>query len=155
MSKSGEESNILGEGEMKEQVVCPWQGPGDHYKAGVLLVWCSDRRFIPAMKAFIRHRGYKNADTILLPGGAKALASLKKKQRLKADIKRIKTLLDLHGAPKIVLMTHTDCGAYKGASDEVIKADLPKAKRILRKRLPNKVEIEMVFVSKENVLSLE
>ncbi len=72
-----------------------FKSPEEHYIADVCIVWCTDDRCKPALDNLIEVRGYKKADRVIVPGGAKALADQSSEEG-RVDLKRIIALKNLH-----------------------------------------------------------
>ena len=127
----------------------------EHYHADACIVWCFDDRFTPVLNAFAKVKNYQHYDLVRIAGGIKALASPDKESDREYVLKQIEISLKLHHAPKLVLMNHSDCGAYGGLQafqnnettekEEHIK-ELTTAKEFLQKNLSKQVPIDLVFV---------
>lgn len=81
-------------------------------KAAIL--HCMDFRLGPAIKTWLEEKGYLGDCDIIAHAGAT--------KDMTVPMTQIELSRRLHGVSKIVLMNHTDCGAYGGraafASDE-------------------------------------
>jgi carbonic anhydrase len=125
----------------------------NHYTADACVVWCFDDRFSKLLEEFVKARGYKNYDLVKIVGGAKSLASPENETERLFVLKQIRTSINLHHAPKVILMCHEDCGAYGGKKEfsgdaderEKICADLKEAQHLLQNNLPKEVDVEIVF----------
>jgi carbonic anhydrase len=114
----------------------------EHYTADACVVWCFDDRFYKLLKAFGKQEGFAHIDLIKIAGGAKALAGDASSDR-DFVLNQIKASVRLHGAKRIVLMLHRDCGAYGGsksfADAEAEKVELIKqlyqARDLVKKEL--------------------
>lgn len=142
----------------KREISCI--SPKDHYLADACIVWCFDDRFSNALQVLIQHRGLARCDVIRVAGGAKSLASSVHQYEWLALLQQIRTSLQLHKAGRIVLMTHSDCGAYGGLS--AFKNDskrelahhieeLGKAKKFLLGHCRGSIPIETIFVDFEGI----
>ncbi len=116
----------------------------EHYHAQACIVWCFDNRFTPALNEFTRNKNYQHYDLIKVAGGAKSLASPEKEIEEEYILKQIEISLKLHHAQRIVLMNHSDCGAYGGLQafenneakeKETHIKELQTAKGVLQKNL--------------------
>ena len=96
----------------------------EHYAANACVVWCFDDRFYKLLKAFGKQEGFAHIDLVKIAGGAKALAGNASSDR-DFVLNQIKTSVRLHGAKRIILMLHRDCGAY-GGSKSFADADAEK-----------------------------
>ncbi len=70
-------------------------------------------------------------------------------------LKQIELSIKLHHTPRVILMNHSDCGAYGGTKgfhddvDEEFSAhnkELETAKKIIKKRFP-KIKVDIIFVN--------
>ena len=112
-----------------------------HYKAKSVVVWCYDARFRPGLVCYTTSRG--EFDLVSIAGGAKALASPDKDSERKFVLKQILTSIKLHSTEEVVLMVHTDCGAYGGSKafenvkkeEEFLRDELEKAKKHVQELL--------------------
>ena len=130
-----------------------------HYIADAAIVWCYDNRFWRSFGALIEKEGLKHFDPIIVAGGAKSIASPSKKTEREFLLKQIELSIKLHHTPRVILMNHTDCGAYGGSKtfgNDVEKEfsthekELEKAKKLIKKHFP-KVKVDVVFVGFENI----
>jgi carbonic anhydrase len=55
-----------------------------------------------------------NFDHIKIAGGAKCLASPEHESEREFVLEQIRKSMRLHGARRVILMVHSDCGAYGG-----------------------------------------
>lgn len=125
-----------------------------HYQADACIVWCFDDRFSKLLRKFTKDQVFKYFDLIKIGGGAKALADKNNKADQKFVVKQIQTSLQLHHPKTIILMTHSDCGAYGGlaafGNNQIFEqkkhcAFLREAKKNLQQELPPSVKIKTVF----------
>jgi Putative carbonic anhydrase len=131
--------------------VQPRRKVGEHYKADACIVWCFDWGFGNVYEKFVNGRKFGKFDPVVVGGGAKPLADAKDKEGRESLLRQIKTSVRLHRTKLVVLMLHSDCGAYGGigafGNDRKKEkkhhvAALRRAKTFLRKRLPRSVKIE-------------
>lgn len=85
-----------------------------HYTADACIVWCFDNRFWPAFLEFVKDQKLAHFDPVFIAGGAKSLAAPEKPEDKNFVLRQIETSIALHKAGKIILMTHSDCGAFGG-----------------------------------------
>lgn len=126
-----------------------------HYEADAAIVWCFDYRFSPALKHYITEHKIKRYDLICVAGGAKNVSSPERASDRAFLLGQLKKSIQLHQAREIVLMTHSDCGAYGGAARfgndsrreaAFHRSELHKAKRTLRSaRGLKKIPVAAVF----------
>src|SRR3989344_2903432 len=87
----------------------------EHYQAEAVVIWCFDARFSPALEELKQKLGLKKIDLVSVAGGAKALAVLNDEASEKAYLlQQVAVSVKLHQARQVVLMTHSDCGAFGG-----------------------------------------
>lgn len=142
------------------QVVFPFSSPKEHYKADASIVWCFDDRFTEAREAFIKHRGFTHVDRIIVSGGVQSLTD-ENDVGYASTIRDIRRSLTLHHSPRIIIMTHSDCGVYGGlvafggdqAAEQAKHApDLLEAASAIRRNFPNdSFEIEALFIDFEGI----
>lgn len=140
------------------------KSPKEHYRARACIVWCFDSRFRNALFEFAESQNLEPYDLVMIAGGAKSLASPKNKSDRDYLLDQIGISLKLHRAEKIVLMTHSDCGAYDGlksfgndpkAELEKHQSELSVAQSAVKKFLTAnnlaQTPVEIVFVDFEAV----
>src|ERR1043166_4301207 len=135
-----------------------FDAPREKYQCDAAVVWCFDNRFDAGFRKFLKRIGVYNSDPIKIAGGAKSLASPEHEADRDFLIGQIQKSIRLHGAGRVVLMLHSDCGAYGGlkafespaAEKENHRKDMEKAKSCLASALPG-VKIEGYFVDFEGV----
>ena len=108
--------------------------------------------------------GVYNSDPIKIAGGAKSLASPDHEGDREFVLEQIKKSIRLHGANRVVLMLHSDCGAYgglaggfggdAGAERENHRKEMKTAKSTLSAAIPG-VRVEGYFVDFEGVWSTD
>jgi hypothetical protein len=86
----------------------------EHYRCDAAVVWCFDHRFDLAFRKFLKRIGVTNPDSIQLAGGAKSLSSPEKEADREFVLEQIRKSVLLHGTKQVILMVHSDCGAYGG-----------------------------------------
>ena len=131
-----------------------FDSPKEHYAADACVVWCFDDRFYKLLKVFGKQERFAHIDLVKIAGGAKALASMEGASPDRDFVlNQIKTSARLHGAKRVVLMLHRDCGAYGGSKSftdaEAEKAELIKqlhqAQNFVKKELPE-LTVDEYFV---------
>lgn len=115
-----------------------------HAKAVVLR--CIDFRFVRDTAAFLRSLGYDGAyDDVAVAGAVKNLVDPYDEADTEFTYRQLALAQKLHGVTDVVLMNHTDCGAYGGRStfasdqeehDRHVK-DLQRAKEMVEHRWPD------------------
>jgi hypothetical protein len=141
------------------QKVYHFDSPREKYHCDAAIIWCFDNRFDLGFRKFLKRRGIFNSDPIKIAGGAKSLASPEQEGDRDFLLDQIRKSIRLHGTKHVVLMLHSDCGAYGGlaafgnnAQNEAEHHDreLRKAAQSLRNAIPA-VEISGYFVNFEGV----
>src|ERR1043166_8829799 len=117
----------------------------DGYRADACVVSCFDARFELVTRKFLKKRGIWWADPLKIAGGAKAFASPAEESERSFALGQVRTSMRLHGTNRVMLMVHTDCGAYGGlqafggnAAQEAAhnESELGKAVEFLKGNLP-------------------
>jgi hypothetical protein len=135
----------------------------DRYDCDAAIVWCFDNRFELGFRKFLKRIGVAYSDPIKIAGGAMCLAS----PELEADrtfvLEQIRKSMRLHNTRRVILMVHTDCGAYGGlaafGNDQAReaahhKAELERAATFLQYAIPG-IEIDSFFMDFEGVWTLQ
>ncbi len=137
------------------QKIIDFETNKEHYHADACIVWCFDDRFTPVLNAFALAKNYQHYDLVRIAGGIKALASPDKESDREYVLRQIEISLKLHHTPRVVLMNHSDCGAYGGLQafkddeakeKEAHTKELQTAKGFLQKNLSQQAPIDLVFV---------
>ena len=140
-----------------------FDAPREKYQCDAAVVWCFDNRFEAGFRKFLKRIGVVNSDPIKIAGGAKALASPEHESDRQFLLEQIRKSMRLHGAARVVLMLHSDCGAYgglagfggdAGAERRNHMDEMGKAKANLERTIPG-VRVEGYFVDFEGVWSME
>ncbi len=136
----------------------------DHYHCDALVVACFDHRFDRVLRKFLKRIGIVNPDAVIVAGGAKTLASPDHESDREFLVSQMEKSIKLHGTDRVILMLHSDCGAYGGLhkefnDDEALEVahhrdELRKAYRTVRAAFPA-VSIECYFVDFKGVWQLE
>jgi len=143
--------------------IIDFESKKEHYEADACVVWCFDDRFTAALQKTAEFLRLKNYDLIKIAGGAKSLASPEKAGERDFVLKQILISINLHQAKTVVLMNHSDCGAYCGINKfageaekekEFYKTELLKAKNFLAENLPEKIKTQIIFVDFEKIYSV-
>jgi len=134
------------------------------YHCDAAVVWCFDNRFNLGFTKFLRRMGVVNPDPIKIAGGAKSLASPERETDREFVLEQIRKSIRLHRTRRVILMLHSDCGAYGGlvggfAGDAILEAqnherELRDASELLRTVLPG-IEVHAYFVDFEGVWAVE
>jgi len=146
------------------QKILSYLGSKEHYRADACIVWCFDNRFSGLLEAYIKDRKFTHVDLVKVAGGAKGLAAPKwdpdPSRRKLAEAERTYLLdqiaksIKLHHTQDIVLMAHSECGAYGGATDEEFyESELNKAKDIASSQF-KEVKVTSLFADFEGLHSI-
>lgn len=135
-----------------------FDSPRERYQSDASVVWCFDNRFELAFRKFLKQRGITQPDPIKVAGGPKSLASPAHGFHREFIIEQIQTSIRLHGTKRVILIMHSDCGAYGGLAnfkDEAAEAahhtgELAKAAAVVNEIFPG-MEVECFFVNFEGV----
>lgn len=136
-----------------------FSSPKDRYKSDAAVVWCYDHRFSVVFTKLLKRMGIKNADPIRVAGGAKLLASPANPQDREFVLDQIRTSMRLHDTDTVILMVHSDCGAYGGLAAfdnnpereaENHRLEMHKAADALKAELPD-INVRAFFVDFEGV----
>lgn len=74
-----------------------------------------DFRFGEAIKNWLKEKGLlNNCDIVSLTGASKGLVSPKNPAEPEIILRQIEISSNLHKISQVILMNHTDCGAYGG-----------------------------------------
>jgi len=132
-----------------------------NYVSDAAVLWCFDHRFDLAFRKFLKRAGVIHSDPIRVAGGAKCLASPDHETERLFVLEQLRKSVRLHDTKRVILMVHSDCGAYGGllarfngdqaAEAEHHEAELRKAAAALRTNLPEIAEIRAYFVDFEGV----
>jgi len=132
------------------------------YIAGATVLCCFDHRVRHALTEFLDQQQIRMPDMIVVAGGSKTLASPSSDSEREFIIEQIQLSLKLHGAKRIILINHSDCGAYGGLAafqgNVQMEAqhhanELQKALTFVGENLPN-VAVEAYFVDFEGIWKL-
>src|SRR5437763_1259979 len=137
--------------------------PSEIYICDAVFIWCLDSNFEPGFRKMLKRIGVFQADSIRIAGGAKALVSPKYESNRLFVIDQLRIAMQLHGAKRVVLMVHSDCGAYGGLvafgndprkEAENHNADLQKAAAYIKSVIPE-LAVEAYFIDFEGVWQIE
>lgn len=91
-----------------------FDSPREKYRCDAAVVWCYDHRFDLAFRKLLKRIGISQEDAIRVAGGAKCLATPEQESERQFVLDQIRKSIRLHGTSRVVLMVHSDCGAYGG-----------------------------------------
>jgi len=136
-----------------------FESPREKYTCDAAIVWCFDNRFDLGFRKYLKRNGVIFTDPIKVAGGAKCLASPDHEQEREFVLEQIRKSIRLHQTRRVILMVHSDCGAYGGLEafkhDTAAEAshhrdELHRAADALRQAIPG-IEVEGYFVDFEGV----
>ncbi len=111
------------------------------------------------LRKLIKRIGALHVDPILVAGGAKCLAGDDQESERQFVLEQIRKSMRLHGTQSVLLMLHSDCGAYGGLAAfdddpareaEHHRNDLHRAVDFLQAQIPE-LTIRGYFVDFEGV----
>src|SRR5579872_4676001 len=132
--------------------------PEKHYICDAAIIWCYDNRFDAAHNKLLKRLGILRSDFICIAGGAKSLVSPRSESDRQFLLDQVRTSITLHRTRTVMLMVHSDCGAYgglgafKSAEDEAFhhRDELRKAAAIMKNAIPD-IAVRAFFVDFEGV----
>ena len=137
--------------------------PREKYECDAAILWCFDNRFDLGFQKFLKRIGVAHSDPIKIAGGAKCLASPELETDRTFVLEQIRTSMRLHNTKRVILMVHSDCGAYGGlpafggnAETEAThhRRELARAAVKLLEAIPG-VEVEGYFADFEGIWDAE
>ena len=135
----------------------------DMYRADACVVSCFDARFELVTRKFLKKRGIWWADPLKIAGGAKAFASPAEESERSFALGQVRTSMRLHRTTRVMLMVHSDCGAYGGlqafAGNEELEAanhesELRSAAEFLKSNI-SAIDVECYYLKFNGVWELE
>jgi len=136
-----------------------FESPRERYTADAAVVWCFDHRFDLVLHKLLKKIGVERFDPILVAGGAKNFSSPASESERQFVLDQVRLSTRLHGTKNVILMLHSDCGAYGGlaafGNDREVEAEhhrreMHKAVACLKAAIPE-VEVRSFFVDFEGV----
>jgi len=141
-----------------------FDSPSEHYEAEAAVLYCFDYRINTAVRKFLKKQRIERFDMIVVAGGAKTLASPNNDSERDFILEQVRTSLRLHQAKRVLVMNHSDCGAYGGLvhlkgdhfkGDRAAEADyhrceLLRAQEVLTSNFPG-ILVEPYFVTFDGV----
>ncbi len=137
-----------------------FEAPRERYQCDAAILWCFDNRFDLGFAKFLKRLGVRHSDPIKIAGGAKSLASPEAESEREFVLEQIRKSMRLHETKRVILMVHSDCGAYGGldgafhgdAQAERLhhRQELRQAAATLSNAIPG-LEIQSYFVDFEGI----
>jgi len=124
-----------------------------------IVICCIDYRFWPQALPMLEEK-YGEFDLIEIAGSCKNLTSPLEEEDKTALLENIGISIKLHGAEKIILANHIDCGAYGGSEnfkskeEEIAfhRSELVNAKKVVNEKYPQlAVETELFIKDNDKV----
>ncbi len=146
-------------GEIILDKVFHFRSPRENYVCDAAVIWCFDHRFDVVFRNFLERIYVMNPDVIKIAGGSKCLASPGNDVERDFILNQIRTSMRLHATKRVLLMAHSDCGAYGGlaafGNDAQREADhrqreLAQATKNLLTAIPG-LEVRSYFMDFEGV----
>ncbi len=141
-----------------------FDAPRAKYHCDAAVIWCFDNRFQLGFTKFLKRQGIINSDPIKIAGGAKSLASPEHETDREFVLEQIRKSIRLHGTKLVILMLHSDCGAYGGLADgfksneraeaEHHEQELKRAAKWLRAAVSD-IEVQAYFVDFEGIWAVD
>jgi len=141
-----------------------FEAPREKYHCDAAILWCFDNRFELGFRKFLKRIGVVHSDPIKIAGGAKCMASPEHESDREFVLEQIRKSMRLHGTKRVILMLHSDCGAYGGlaggfhgdAQAEAVhhQQELQRAAANLSAAIPG-IEIQGYFVDFEGIWDAE
>jgi carbonic anhydrase len=138
--------------------------PREKYHCDAAVIWCFDNRFQLGLTKYLKRLGVVNSDPIKIAAGARSLASPEHEADREFVLEQVRKSIRLHGTTLVILMLHSDCGAYGGLAggfggDERAESlhheeELRRAAAYLRTVLPG-IDIQGYFVDFEGVWAVD
>jgi hypothetical protein len=123
-----------------------FDSPREKYHCDASVVACFDNRFDTVCRKLLKRIGVVQPDPIRIAGGAKALASPDEEFHRSFVLDQIHKSIRLHGTDRVILMLHSDCGAYGGLATRFqgdtdaeaahYRAELARASEFLADKIP-------------------
>ncbi|HXY09980.1 MAG TPA: carbonic anhydrase [Terriglobales bacterium] len=136
----------------------------EQYRCDAAVMWCFDHRFELGFRKFLKRMGVTTPDPIKIAGGAKCMASPECESDREFVMEQIRKSMRLHGTRRVILMLHSDCGAYGGlvagfGGDTAAEAahhqrELQRAATHLKSAFPD-LEVQGYFVDFEGIWDAE
>lgn len=140
-----------------------FDSPTEKYRADACVVSCFDARFELATRKFLKKRGISTADPLKIAGGAKVFASPAEESARSFALGQVNTSMRLHGTNRVLLMVHSDCGAYGGLQafgrdqeQEALshQSELLNAASFLKSNISS-IEVECYYLRFDGVWAVE
>ena len=148
---------------MSMRKVLHFTSPREKYTCDAAVVECYDNRFEIVFRKLLKRIGVFYPDPIRVAGGAKCLAVPEHDSDRQFVLEQIRKSRLLHGTRTVVLMLHSDCGAYGGLAEfnddaskeaENHNSDLMRAAAFLQSEIPELL-VKAFYVDFDGVFEVE
>ncbi len=138
---------------MKMKKILNIESPRDHYLSKATVIWCFDDRFSEALEKFLAMTPEYQFDVVKIAGGVKQISSPENESDRDFILRQVAASIKLHKSEKVVLMAHTECGAYGGKIDvQFYVNELEEGEKTLRNFLH--VDVVKLFVDFDGIYRL-
>src|SRR5262249_2759168 len=136
-----------------------FNSPRERYRCDAAIVWCFDNRFESVLRKLVKRLGLAYYDPIRIAGGTKCLASPENENDRRFVLDQIRISMRPHATGTVILMLHSDCGAYGGlaafdddAQREAAhhRQELQRAAELLNSEIPE-LTVKTYFVDFDGV----
>ena len=143
--------------------VLHFSSPRERYICDAAVVGCYDNRFETAFRKLLKRTGIFYSDPIRVAGGAKCLASPQREEDREFVMEQVRLSMRLHATRVVVLMLHSDCGAYGGLATfkgdavreaEHHRAELQAAARFLKNSIPE-LAVKAYFIDFDGIWEVD
>jgi carbonic anhydrase len=141
-----------------------FDSPREKYHCDASVVSCFDNRFEVVSRKLLKRIGIVQPDPIRIAGGAKSLASPDQEFHRDFVLEQIQKSIRLHGTDRVILILHSDCGAYGGLAGRFqgdaeaeaahSRGELARAAEFLRNAIPG-LGVERFFLNFEGAWEVE
>ena len=141
-----------------------FDSPRENYHCDASVIVCFDNRFEAANRKFLKRIGVERLDPIQIAGGAKSLSSPEQEFHRAFVLDQIHKSIRLHGTERVILILHSDCGAYGGLDGRFhgdpaaemahYRQELASATEFLKNQIPS-LRVESYILNFEGVWSVD
>lgn len=140
-----------------------FEAPRENYLCDAAILWCFDNRFDLGFRKFLQRLGVVHPDAIKVAGGAKCMASPDQEADRAFVLDQIRKSMQLHQTKRVILMVHSDCGAYGGlarfggdarAEAKHHRGELRRAAIHIKSAIPG-IAVDAYFVDFEGIWDAE
>ncbi len=105
----------MSQAQIMESTELAFASPKEHYTADACIVWCFDNRFWGLLNKFLERWRDAHFDLVMLAGGARSLY-IGRRLNDRTILNQIAASIRFHRINRVILITHSDCGAFGGLS---------------------------------------